>query len=166
MMKVMALTISRLSGNKAFISLIIIFFLSFFIDLSGLMSAKVICNTWNKSVSCRNLIECSLCLTMVYWKFNNLNVVDAVIIKNTSSVRFWKCLLFYNNLFLFTTINEHKPYQNSCQSNTHYSGSSGSYSTNTCSTLKPPKNLSKLFNEFNTFSSEQNKDTENIINCK
>ena len=43
---------------------------------------------------------------------------------------------------------------------------SNSYSTNTCSTLKPPKNLSNLLNEFNNFSSQQNKNTENIINCK
>ena len=85
MMKVMASAISGLSGNKAFISLVItFFFLSlFFIDLSGLMSAKVICNTYNKSVSCRNVIECSLYLTTVHLKCKDLNVVDAEIIKNT-----------------------------------------------------------------------------------
>ena len=33
-------------------------------------------------------------------------------------------------------------------------------------TLKAPKNLSNFFNEFNNFCSQQNKDTENIINCK
>ena len=37
--------------------------------------------------------------------------------------------------------------------------------SNTCSTLKSPKNLSSLFNELNNFSS-QNKNTKNIINCK
>ena len=38
--------------------------------------------------------------------------------------------------------------------------------TSTYSTLKPPKDLSNLFDEFNNFSSQQNKNTENIINCK
>ena len=70
-----------------------------------------------------------------------------------------------NDLFPFTTLNDHKLYQTLSQSNNHYTGSSNSYSTNTSSTLKP-KNLSNLFNEFNNFSSQQNKNTENIIKCK
>ena len=52
------------------------------------------------------------------------------------------------------------------QSNNHYSDSSNSYSTNICSTLKPPKNLSNFYNEFNNFSSQQNRNTENIIKWK
>ena len=103
---------------------------------------------------------------MVHLKCNYLNVVDAEIIKNTGSDRFWICMFCSNNLFPFATLNDHKLYQTLSQSNNHYSGSSNSYSTNTCSTLKPPKNLSNLFNEFNNFSSQQNKNTENIINCK
>ena len=130
------------------------------------MSAKVICNTCNKSANCRNLIQCLLCLTMVQLKSNNLNVVDAEIIKNTGSDRFRICMFCSNNFFPFDPLNDHKLYQTLIQSNNHYSGSSNSYSTNTCSTLKPPKNLSNLFNEFNNFSSQQNKNPENIINCK
>ena len=49
------------------------------------MSAEVICNTYNESFSFRNLIECSLCFTMVHLKCNNLNVVDAGIVRNTGS---------------------------------------------------------------------------------
>ena len=130
MMNVMAAAISGLSGNKAFIRLVITSFsLSlFFIDFSGLMLAKVICNTCNKSVSCRNLIECSLCLTMVHLKCNNLNVADAEIIKNTGSDRFWICMFCSNNLFPFATLNDHKLYQTLSQSNNHYSDSSNSYS--------------------------------------
>ena len=52
------------------------------------------------------------------------------------------------------------------QSNNHYSDSSNSYSTNICSTLKPPKSLSNLYNKFNNFSSQQNRNTENIIKWK
>ena len=70
------------------------------------------------------------------------------------------------NLFPFATLNDHKLYQTLSQSNNRYSGSSNSYSTNTCLTLKPPKNLSNLFKEFNDFSYQQNKNNENIINCK
>ena len=95
-----------------------------------------------------------------------INVVDAEVIKNTGSDKIWICMLFSNNLFLFSTINDHKLYQTLTQSNNHYSDSSDSYSTNTCSTLKLPKNLSNPFNEFNNFPSQQNKDTNNVINCK
>ena len=103
---------------------------------------------------------------MVHLKCNNVNVVDAEIIKNTGSDRFWICMFCSNNLFPFATLNDHKLYQTLSQSNNHYTGSSNSYSTNTCSALKPPKNLSNLFNEFNNLSSQQNKITENIIYCK
>ena len=58
------------------------------------------------SKSNRNLIECSLCLTMVHLKCNNLNAVDAEIIKNTDSDRFWTCMICSNNLFPFTTMND------------------------------------------------------------
>ena len=113
-----------LSDNKAFISLVITFFFClFFIALFGLMPAKV-CNTCNKSVSCRNLIKYSLCLTMVHLKCNYLNVVDAEIIKNTGSDRFWICMFCSNNLFPFATLNDH---QTLSESNNHYSGSSNSY---------------------------------------
>ena len=91
---------------------------------------------------------------MGYLIRNNFNFVDAEIIKNTSSDRFWICMFYSNNLFPFATINDHDLYQTLSQSNNHYIGSSGSYSTNICSTLKPPKNLSNLFNELNKFSSQ------------
>ena len=97
-MKVMASAISAFSGNKAFISLARTYFLSpFFIDLAGQISAEVICNTCKKSVSCRNLIEYSLCLTMIHLKCSSLNIVDAEIIKNTDSDRFWLGMLCSNN---------------------------------------------------------------------
>ena len=103
---------------------------------------------------------------MGHLKRNDLNFVDAEIIKNTSSDRCWICMFYSNNFFSFATINDHELYQTLSQSNNHYIGCSGSYSTNTCSTLKPLKNLSNLFNELHKFSSQYNKETENIINCK
>ena len=64
------------------------------------MSTKVTCNICNKPVSCRNLIKCSLCITMVHFKYNNLNVADAAQIDFD---RFCS-----KNLFPFATINDHK----------------------------------------------------------
>ena len=65
---------------------------------------------------------------MFHLKCNNLNVVDAEIIKNTGTGRFWICMFCSNNLFPFATLNDHKLYQTLSQSNNHYSDSSNSYS--------------------------------------
>ena len=110
------------------------------------MSAKVICNTCNKSVSCRNLIKCSLCLTMLHLKHNDLNVLYAETIKNTGSDRFWICMFCSNIFFPFSTVDDYKLCQTLSQSNKYYSNSSDSYSNNTYWTLKPPKKLTELFN--------------------
>ena len=48
---------------------------------------------------------------MVHLKCNNLNFVDAEIIKNTGSDIFWVCMYCSNNLFPFATINNHKLHQ-------------------------------------------------------
>ena len=130
------------------------------------MSAKVTYNTCHKSVSCRNLIECSLCVTMVHLKCNNLNVVDEEILKTTGSDRFWICMFCSNNLFASATINDQYLYQTLCQSYNHYNCNSDSYSTKACSTLKPRKNLGNLLMAFNNFSTQENQGTENIFNCK
>lgn len=74
------------------------------------MSVKVTRNPCNKSIICKNLIEFPLCLTMIHLNAI-INVVDAEVIKNTGSDRFWVCILCSNNLFPFTTINDHKLYQ-------------------------------------------------------
>ena len=81
------------------------------------MSAKVICNTYIISFSCRNIIGCSLCLTMIDLKCNYLNVVDVEIIKNTGSDRIWICMFCSNNLFPFVMLNDHKLNQTLSQSN-------------------------------------------------
>ena len=57
-------------------------------------------------------------------------------------------------MFPFTTINN-------LFSDRFYSNSD---SNESCLTLKPPKNLSHLFNEFNSFSSDINNTPENAIN--
>ena len=103
---------------------------------------------------------------MVHLKCNKLNVVDAGNIKNTGSDRFWICMFCSNNLFSLAALNDHKLYKTLSQSQNHYSGSSDSYSANTCSAFKSRKYLSNFFNSFNIFSSQEYKDTENIMNYK
>ena len=79
------------------------------------MSVKLTCNSGNKLVRRRNLTEFSLCLTMVHLKCNGTNAVDAEIINNTGSDRFWIYMYCFNNLLLFTTVNDHELYQSKKQ---------------------------------------------------
>ena len=52
------------------------------------MPARDTCNICNKSVSCRNVIECSLCVTKIHLKCDNFNIIDAKIMKNSGLDRF------------------------------------------------------------------------------
>ena len=99
----------RISANEVFTSLFITFFFFFW---SGLISGKISCNTCNKSVSGINLIEYSLCLTIVHLKYNNLTFVETEIMKNTDSDRFGICMFCSSNYFLFPKISDNKLYQN------------------------------------------------------
>ena len=107
------------------------------------------CNTCGKSVKDRNSIKCNLCLTKVHLQCNYLNYVD-------SQWHYYNCS---KDLFPFTTINNFKLY--SLFSDRFYCNSD---SNESCLSLKPPKNLSHLFNEFNSFSSDINNTPENVIN--
>ena len=112
------------------------------------------CNTCGKSVKDRNSIKCNLCLTKVNLKFNYLNYVDSQNIKFSNETR--HCYNCSKDLFPFATINSFKLY--SLLSDRFYCNSG---SNESCLTLKPPKNLSHLFNEFNSFSSDVNNTPEN-----
>ena len=48
------------------------------------MTLDCLCNTYNKSVSYRNYIECNLCFAQTHFKCNNLNFVDGQVIKNAN----------------------------------------------------------------------------------
>ena len=65
----------------------------------------------------------------------------------------------FKDLFPFTTINNFKLY--SLFSDRFYCNCD---SNESCLSLKPPRNLSHLFNEFNSFSSDINNIPENVIN--
>ena len=121
------------------------------------------CSTCNKTVSYRNSITCAHCFKPIHLKCNNLNFVDGQLIKNSNSS--WFCLNCSNNIFPFTNITNKK--LQLVFSNKEYHVDDYIYnSINTCLVLKPRENLTNLFNMFNNLSSDQNNNSENIINCK
>ena len=115
------------------------------------------CNTCGKSDKDRNSIKCNLCPTKLHLKCNYLNYVDCQYIKFSNNT--WHCYNRSKDLFPFTTINNFKLY--SLFNDRFYCNSD---SNELCLTLKPPKNLSHLFNEFNSVSSDINNTPENVIN--
>ena len=115
------------------------------------------CNTCGKSVKDRNPIKCNLCPVKVHLKCNYLNYVDSQYIKFPNKT--WHCYNCSKDLFPFTTINDFKLYF--LLSDRFYRNSD---SNESCLTLKLPKNLSHLFNEFNSFSFDINNTPENVIN--
>ena len=48
---------------------------------------------------------------MVHLKCNNLNAVDAEVMRNSGSNRFWICMCCFNILLLFAPVYDHKLYQ-------------------------------------------------------
>ena len=115
------------------------------------------CNTCGKSVKDRNSIKCNLCLPkVIHLKCNYLNYVDSQYIKFSNKI--WHCYNCSKHLFPFTTISNFKLYP--LFSDRIYCNSD---SNESCLALKPPKYLSHLFNEFNSFSSNIIKI---LIKCK
>ena len=125
------------------------------------------CNTGGKSVKDRNSIKCNLCLTKVHLKCHYLNHVDSQYIKFSNKT--WHCYSCSKDLYPFTTIKNLKLY--SLLRDRFYCNSD---SNESCVALKPPNNLSHLFNEFNSFSSDINNNQKIkliltimiLINCK
>ena len=110
-----------------------------------------VCNTCRKSVKDRNSIKCNLCLAKVHLKRNYLNYVDSEYIKFSNKT--WHGYNCSKDLFPFTTINNLKLYSFILYCN-----------RNSNESQKPPKNLSHLFNEFNSFTYYINNTPENLIN--
>ena len=115
------------------------------------------CNTCGKSVKDRNSIKYNLCLTKVHRKCNYLNYGDSQYIKFSNKT--WCCYKCNKDLLQFKTISNFSLY--SLPSGRFYCNSD---SNESCLTLKPPKNLSHLFNKFNSFPSDINNTPENVIN--
>ena len=127
------------------------------------MCLKPACNTCSKTVSHRNSIICAQCFKPIHLKCNNLNFLDGQLIKNSNSS--WFCLHCSNNIFPFTNITN-KELQSVFSNEEYHVDDYIDNSTNTRLVLKPQENLTNLFNEFNNLSSDQNNNSENIINSK
>ena len=120
------------------------------VNTVGFYSSQIMdMSACGKCVKDRNSIKCNLILTKVHLKCNYLNYVNCQYIKFSNKT--WHCYNCFKNLFPFTTINNFKL----CflLSDIFYCNSD---SNESCLTLKPPKNLSHLFNKFNSFSSDSN----------
>ena len=92
-----------------------------------------------------------MCQTTSHLKFNDLNYVDGLYLKNLNIS--WYCWACCADIFLFTNINNYKLYFSLKNTGKKYCET---YQHETCLVLKPQKNLNDLFNEFNNFS-DQNK---------
>ena len=127
------------------------------------MCLKPACSTCNKSVSHRNSIILFNASNRYILKCNKLNFVDGQLIKISNSS--WFCLHCSNNIIPFTNITN-KKLQSVFSNEEYHVDDYIDNSTNTRLVLKPQENLTNLFNEFNNLSSDQNNNSESIINCK
>ena len=129
------------------------------------MCLKLACSTCNKTVSHRNSNICAQCFKPIRLKCNNLNFLDGQLIQNSNSSCF--CLHCFNNIFIFLLLTlQNKKLQSVFSNEEYHVDDYIDNSTNTRLELKPQENLTNLFNEFNNLSSDQNNNSENIINCK
>ena len=111
------------------------------------MCLKPGCSTCTpKTVSHRNSIICAQCFKPIHLKLVLLTF----------------CC---NNIFPFTNITNKKLQSVFSNEEYHVDDYIGNLN-NTCLVFKPQENLTNLFNGFNNLSSDQNSNSENIINCK
>ena len=122
-----------------------------------MVSHKPSCSICKKSVSSNKLITCELCLQISHYRCNFLNSVDFQTIKQNISD--WQCINCSKNIFPFVELNDYRFNAVANNNNLQYLADSDSLS------LKPPSNLSSLYNHFNDFTSD-NKSSNDIINCK
>ena len=122
-----------------------------------MVSHKPSCSICKKSVSSNKLITCELCLQISHYRCNFLNSVDFQTIKQ--NIRDWQCINCSKNIFPFVELNDYRFNAVANNNNLQYLADSDSLS------LKPPSNLSSLYNHFNDFTSD-NKSSNDIINCK
>ena len=109
-----------------------------------------------------NAILRDLCQTWVHIKCNHLNYMDYKYLQDCNES--WHCLPCSNTLFPFGNLN----HQNSLNfiGNNDTITSSETNDLNSCLLLKPPPDLTLLFNQFNNSIPENRSDPENVIQSK
>ena len=108
-----------------------------------------LCSLSEKSINHKSSIKCNLCQTKSHLKCNDLNYLDGLYFKNLNIS--WYCRVCCADIFPFTNINNYKLYLSLNNTGKKYCET---YQKETCLVLKPQKNLSDLFNEFNNFSGQ------------
>ena len=108
-----------------------------------------LCSLCEKSINHKSSIKCNLCQTKSHLKCNDLNYLDGLYFKNLNIS--WYCRVCCADIFPFTNINNYKLYLSLNNTGKKYCET---YQKETCLVLKPQKNLSDLFNEFNNFSGQ------------
>ena len=118
------------------------------------------CGVCEKSIddSKQSSIFCDLCKFWVHTKCNQLNFLDFQHIKAFTEP--WFCFKCISDVFPFGTLNQN--FSSFILNNKNSNTNTGSFIN-----LKPPPNLSLLFNQFNDFSSDSgSKNPENMMtNC-
>ena len=122
-----------------------------------MLSLKIECNICNKSLNIKKSIKCNVCHKVSHYKCNFLNFVECQNIRNSNPD--WQCITCSKDIFPLVNLNDHR-FNTATGNNTNYTVDSDRL------VLKPPSNLSTLFNHFNNLSSDNNNDTDNTLNCK
>ena len=109
-----------------------------------------------------NAILCDLCQTWVHIKCNHLNYMDYKYLQGCNEP--WYCLSCSNTLFPFGNLNNQN-FLNFIGNNDTIT-SSETNNLNSSLLLKPPPDLTLLFNQFNNAIPENRSDPESVIQSK
>ena len=112
----------------------------------------------NYALTYDNKILCDLCQTWVHSKLNHLNYIDYKCLQGCN--KSWYCLSCTSMLFPSGNLNNQKFL--GFGNNNH----NESKNSNSSLILKPPPDLSLLFNQFDNAIPQINSDPENVIQGK
>ena len=108
-------------------------------------------------------LHCDLCNKWIHIKCNQINYIDYQYLSGCSNP--WYCFPCNKKIFPFSDLNNQRfrSYinDNKINNNTDFINDDSSTLI-----LKPPPNLSLLFNQLNNACPDENKDPENLVNCR
>ena len=108
-------------------------------------------------------ILCDLCQTGVHIKFNHLNYMDYKYLQVCNEP--WCCLSCTNTYFPFGNLNNQN-FLNFIDNNNNNITSIETKNLSSSLLLKPPPDLTLLFNQFNNAIPENRSDPENVVQSK
>ena len=109
-------------------------------------------------------IFCDKCKSWVHPKCNNLNFIDFQLVCVSDDP--WFCFKCNSDVLPFGKLS-YQNFQSFVLSFTEASSDANQNKENSTLLLKPPPNLSLLFNNFNNLAAESSRtNPENVINCK